>query len=149
MVGYSTQSPEWIILDPKSRRLRNAYSVTFDEEASGLETDTHGIREPLRAVEELVEMGDPAPDVEDEPEVPHRTEEEREPVSNDTQSEVMQELSSLESSASTDESMAETDSYEHLRVEEDQLQSIGLCMALNMAPNEDVPKSWRQAINVP
>eukprot|EP01084_Bolivina_argentea_P010287 19151_1 len=60
----------------------------FDEEASGLETDTHGIREPLRAVEELVEMGDPAPDVEDEPEAPHRT-------------------------ASTDESMEETDSYEH------------------------------------
>ncbi len=95
--------------------MSNAYSVTFDEEVSGLETDTRGIREPLRAVEELVEMGDPAPDVEDEPEAPHRTKEKREPVSNDTQSEVTQELSSLESPASTDESMEETNSYKHLR----------------------------------
>ncbi len=31
MVGYSTQSPEWVILDPRSNRLRNAYSVTFNE----------------------------------------------------------------------------------------------------------------------
>ncbi len=38
MVGYSTQSPEWIILDTTSGRLRNAYSVTFDESKSGFLT---------------------------------------------------------------------------------------------------------------
>ncbi len=41
MVGYSTQSPEWIILDPKSGRLRTAYSVTFDESKPGLVTKDH------------------------------------------------------------------------------------------------------------
>ncbi len=35
MVGYSTSSPEWIILDRRSERLRTAYSVTFDETKSG------------------------------------------------------------------------------------------------------------------
>ncbi len=35
-MGYSTQLPEWIILDPRPGRLRNAYSVTFDEEKPGL-----------------------------------------------------------------------------------------------------------------
>ncbi len=35
MAGYSTQSPEWIILDMRTGKLRNAYSVTFDEGKSG------------------------------------------------------------------------------------------------------------------
>ncbi len=35
MMGYSTQSPEWMILDPRSGRLRNAYSATFNERKSG------------------------------------------------------------------------------------------------------------------
>ncbi len=42
-----------------------------------------------------------------------------------------------------------SDSNVHLRVGEDQLQSIGLCMALTKAPSDDVPTSWRQAINIP
>ncbi len=40
MVGYSTSSPEWIILDPKSGRLRTAHSVTFDEKKSGFVTES-------------------------------------------------------------------------------------------------------------
>ncbi len=36
LVGYSTQSPEWRILDPRSGNIRNAYSVTFDENKRGL-----------------------------------------------------------------------------------------------------------------
>ncbi len=35
LVGYSTQSPEWIILDMRTGRLRNAYSVVFNEHESG------------------------------------------------------------------------------------------------------------------
>ncbi len=34
-MGYSTQSPEWLIYDPRSGRVRNAYSVTFDERKKG------------------------------------------------------------------------------------------------------------------
>ncbi len=35
MVGYSTQSPEWTILDTRTGRLRSAYSVVFNEHESG------------------------------------------------------------------------------------------------------------------
>ncbi len=35
MVGYSMQSPEWIILDMRTGRLRNAYSVVLNEHESG------------------------------------------------------------------------------------------------------------------
>ncbi len=35
MVGYSESSPEWIILDPESGRLRNAFHVKFDENSPG------------------------------------------------------------------------------------------------------------------
>ncbi len=38
LVGYSTQSPEWIILAPRSGQLRNAYSVMFSEHESGFTT---------------------------------------------------------------------------------------------------------------
>ncbi len=36
LVGYSTQSPEWLIFDSKSGTIRNAYSVTFNEGEQGL-----------------------------------------------------------------------------------------------------------------
>ncbi len=52
MVGYSTQSPEWIILDPRSKRLRSAYSVTFDEDIPGLEPEKHDNRRSEHTVEE-------------------------------------------------------------------------------------------------
>ncbi|MCP4125689.1 MAG: hypothetical protein GY753_01340 [Gammaproteobacteria bacterium] len=45
MVGYSTSSPEWIILDPRSGRLRTVYSVTFDEQETGNESETWRNRE--------------------------------------------------------------------------------------------------------
>ncbi len=51
MVGYSTQSPEWIILDPRSGKLRNAYSVTFNEGAPGFEPEIHSSGRLSRAVE--------------------------------------------------------------------------------------------------
>ncbi len=31
LVGYSTQSPEWVILEPRTGNLRRAYSVTSDD----------------------------------------------------------------------------------------------------------------------
>ncbi len=37
LVGYSTQSPEWTILDLRTGKLRRAYSVTFNEEESGFQ----------------------------------------------------------------------------------------------------------------
>ncbi len=37
MVGYSKNSPEWIILDRRTKALRKGYSVTFGEEKSGFE----------------------------------------------------------------------------------------------------------------
>ncbi len=51
LVGYSTQSPEWIILDPRSRRLRQAYSVTFDEDMPGLEPEVRNTAEQEHAAE--------------------------------------------------------------------------------------------------
>ncbi len=37
MAGYSTNSPEWLILDLRTRKIRKGYSVTFNEAASGFE----------------------------------------------------------------------------------------------------------------
>ncbi len=36
MVGYSTNSPEWIILDSRTNNLRKAYSVVFLEDIKGV-----------------------------------------------------------------------------------------------------------------
>ncbi len=50
LVGYSMQSPEWLIFDPKSGKIKNTYSVTLNEGEQGLkvrmdrEGDSH-IRE--------------------------------------------------------------------------------------------------------
>ncbi len=41
MVGFSTNSPEWLILDRKTRNVRKAYSVTFQERISGFD-NMHG-----------------------------------------------------------------------------------------------------------
>ncbi len=38
LVRYSTQSPEWKIYDPRSRRVRNSYSVAFNEKERGCKT---------------------------------------------------------------------------------------------------------------
>ncbi|MCP3666926.1 MAG: transposase family protein, partial [Gammaproteobacteria bacterium] len=37
MVGFSTNSPEWLILDPRTLNVRKAYSVTFRENTSGFD----------------------------------------------------------------------------------------------------------------
>ncbi len=90
MVGYSTQSPEWIILDPKSRRLRYAYSVTFDEgtpgSASGTSDttlqpqateeihDVESLTEPLESgTEALPGIGGAIPAIDDDTESPQQT----------------------------------------------------------------------------
>ncbi len=41
MVGFSTNSPEWLILDPQTMNVRKAYSVTFQERMPGSD-DMHG-----------------------------------------------------------------------------------------------------------
>ncbi len=46
MVGYSTHSPEWLIMHPKSGKIRRAYSVKFNEEEVGTEPDMSN--EPTR-----------------------------------------------------------------------------------------------------
>ncbi len=37
LVGYSTTSPEWLILDPRTARVRPAYSVQFKEGEKGIQ----------------------------------------------------------------------------------------------------------------
>ncbi len=39
MVGYSTNSPEWLILDQRTGKIRKGYSVTFNEAESGFKND--------------------------------------------------------------------------------------------------------------
>ncbi len=39
MLGYSTHSAEWIVLYPRTEKLRYTYSVTFDESKSGFEPE--------------------------------------------------------------------------------------------------------------
>ncbi len=43
MVGFSTDSPEWIILDPRTNTLRKGYSVTFNEMESGFENKEYAM----------------------------------------------------------------------------------------------------------
>ncbi len=40
MVGYSTNSPEWVILDTRTNQLRKAYSVVFFEQVTGAPSPT-------------------------------------------------------------------------------------------------------------
>ncbi len=56
-MGYSTQLPEWIILDPRPGRLRNAYSVTFDEEKPGLPEITDNDENVVRIVLKIWSYG--------------------------------------------------------------------------------------------
>ncbi len=177
MVGYSTSSPEWIILDPRSGKLQTTHSVTFDESKSGLTpepqdgtrrrqeadmTTDAGINTPaateLSSAPAHVQRGvDEATDCE---ETHVETAEEEESASSEGYSSGTQEPEDSDTSEYVESSTDDADdgdtplpyppdSYAHLRVEEDQLQSIGLCMALSIVPNEDVPKSWRQAVNIP
>ncbi len=100
LVGYSTQSPEWIILDPRSNRLRNAYSVTFNENVRGLQTvqadqlnesniidlngesNNNGLNDVKTTVPEQDHKQRPSPENKDpkeqEPTTEHSSEDERE-----------------------------------------------------------------------
>ncbi len=55
MIGYSTHSPEWIVLDPRTEKLRYTYSVTFDESKSGFEPETHSGEGSIGTVDEIIE----------------------------------------------------------------------------------------------
>ncbi len=167
MVGYSTSSPEWIILNPRSGKLRTAHSVTFDEGVPGLIPQCQN---GIRGSGDVVTTPDPAiyPPVisetsysppnmqnsqrgkavnEDEP---TETANGTESVSDENYSSEMQESEDSEESEYEELSTDETENdNSHLKPIVDQLQSIGLCMALNMNPAEDVPKSWRLAMNTP
>ncbi len=39
LVGYSTDSPEWLVLDPRTDKIRKAYSVKFNEHERGFKHD--------------------------------------------------------------------------------------------------------------
>ncbi len=60
MVGYSTKSPEFLIYDPTSHRIRTAYSVIFQEDVCGFtnkrKSNYHEkpVRSPLRIMDDAV-----------------------------------------------------------------------------------------------
>ncbi len=39
MIGYSTNSPEWLILNPRTNKIRKAYSVRFNEHERGFKDE--------------------------------------------------------------------------------------------------------------
>ncbi len=54
IVGYSTSSPEWIILDPRTLTWRKTYSVKFNETKSGFKHKAHTHGSALRLWDPLV-----------------------------------------------------------------------------------------------
>ncbi len=149
MVGYSTQSPEWIILDPRSKRLRSAYSVTFDEDIPGLEPEKHDNRRSEHTVEErhLVPTTESEPEAVQEFNNPGTS---GDSTSSDTYSEAVQEFDNPGTPGNTDDSEEEIDKeVTCLQVQEDQLLSLALCAAATISSCNEEPKSWRKAISVP
>ncbi len=41
MASYSISSPEWLTLNPRTGKVRNAYSVNFMEHKSGFKNEPH------------------------------------------------------------------------------------------------------------
>ncbi len=72
MVGYSTRSPEWLILDPRSNRLRTAYSVTFNEQAPGLRHGPSNHERPGHATQTTTDTEEIRPTLEREAEATAR-----------------------------------------------------------------------------
>ncbi len=75
-VGYSPESPAWLILDPSSGRIREAYHVKFVEDEPGLSVGQGGgmpqgrevpVTQPAPQVTAEARQGEPA-ELEDEPE---------------------------------------------------------------------------------
>ncbi|MCP3666698.1 MAG: DDE-type integrase/transposase/recombinase [Gammaproteobacteria bacterium] len=97
MVGYSTSSPEWIILDPRSGKLRTAHSVTFDELTPGLEPENLDNRRLGRTMGERHLV----PTAGSEPEAPHEPEERGDSSSSDTYPEAVQGLDNPGTSGNT------------------------------------------------
>ncbi len=168
MAGYSISSPEWVILDPRSGKLRTVHSVTFNEDIPGLEHETRNSRKS----EDIVEVRHLAPTTEGKPEAPHGPEGGRNSTSNSTHPQAeqefenpgttegsansgtypqtAQEVNSPETSRSTHDSEEEIDEeITRLRVQEDQLLSLALGAAATIHPCNKEPKSWRKAIDAP
>ncbi len=53
LVGYSTDSPEWLILDPETNNIRKAYSVKFNEHERGLGDDQKGQKQRMFSFDTL------------------------------------------------------------------------------------------------
>ncbi len=49
LVGYATTSPEWLILDPRTARVRPAYSVHFKESETGIQSQQEAATQHLAA----------------------------------------------------------------------------------------------------
>ncbi len=49
MVGYSTNSPEWLILDLRTDKIRKGHSVTFTEKVSGFDNENEADRHVARS----------------------------------------------------------------------------------------------------
>ncbi len=49
LVGYVTTSPEWPVLDPRTSKIRGAYSVKFNEHETGVQNQLETVVRPLVA----------------------------------------------------------------------------------------------------
>ncbi len=158
MVGYSTNSPEWIIMDPRTNILRKAYSVTFNEMESGFKNDKQVKNKEILLWSELGTCNadgeqnaecDPANDG-----CAHYTNDpEREGSANEqqkVQADKNKQIFTRENDnegIDPNESEYSTSGRKDIRVQEDQLQHLGMCMALKT--NDKLPRTWKQAMQEP
>ncbi len=158
MVGYSTNSPEWVILDSRTNTLRKAYSVTFNETESAFQANKQVYKELNPLWSDLancnLEEDQSTKDINTTDDyIPHKKQ--PKPKGNDNQE--LQLHSDAENKCTS--STNDTDTHEPkedeistpndmgTRVQQHQLIHLGMCMALKTS--DKLPTTWKQALHKP
>ncbi len=135
MVGYSTTSLEWIIMDPRTNTLRKAYSVTFNEIKSGFKNDSQ-----LKSKEIFLSSQLGPDDTKNK-----QSDNERQEIQTDSDEQISTDNNSDDNNPEVTQHCAPD--QRGTQVQEDQLQHLGACMALKL--NDKLPRTWKQAMQEP
>ncbi len=174
MVGYSTNSPEWVILDTRTNQLRKAYSVVFFEDVKGapsptsVTTNVYGTHDNVDNDDSIndTDNGHHEYDIEQGTEPPHgqtelplrrstRARHQFDPSYMPSGTLEMKKLhdqvrdDSVTSEDRTDDSIVdepEAPVDRNFDLTQPEEANLGLCMAMTMKNN--LPGSWKQAIHI-
>ncbi len=147
MVGYSTNSPEWITLDSRTNNLRKAYSVVFLEDVKGVLQQAKGRIKEIElngSIPHGINVYDNGRNDDGDGTYGNGAPKSDEDVDQEPKGADIDDQPSEQLNETTEENEPPTSA--DYQVAEDQLLSLGLCMAMTMT--EELPITWKQAVNV-